>query len=483
MYLGVDLGTSSIKIVLANEDGAIIDNEISTYAISYPQEGWSEQNPEDWWIGFKQAVENLSNRHDLTKIEAMSFSGQMHGLVILDENDKVIRPALLWNDGRTIAECEYLNNVIGKDKLIEWTGNIALTGFTAPKILWIKNNEPRNFAKIKKIMLPKDYLQYKISGVFASDVSDNSGTLYFDVRNKVWSKNMLEILGVEEKMLPSISESIAIVGTITQDLAKELGLSKDVKTIIGGGDQAMGAIGTGTITAEQISISLGTSGVIFINADSFIEDKKASLHSFCHANGQYHLMGVTLSCAGTTKWWVEDVLKLTDYDKVMENISEMPVDNLLFLPYMMGERSPINDPNAKGTFYGLNLMHSQSAVTKAIVEGICFSLKDCLKIANAGGVYPKFARVIGGGAKSKEWLQILSDVLDLEIRTINTSEGGALGAIILSMTACGKFKSIKEACDNLIYERAIYKPNNIKAKIYDEKFVKYKKLYLTLKNS
>ncbi len=482
MFLGIDLGTSSIKILLANNKGEIIDSQSAEYPISYPKEGWSEQNPEDWWLSFKNAAKEMGKRTYMSKIEGMSFCGQMHGLVLLDENDNIIRPALLWNDGRTVKECDYLNNEIGMDKLISFTGNKALTGFTAPKILWVKNNEIENFNKIAKIMLPKDYIQYKLSGVFASDVSDNSGTLYFDVKNKKWSAEMLEILGINENMLGKSYESVDVVGCVKDDIATELGFSTSAKIIIGGGDQAMGAIGTGTIKPGQISISLGTSGVIFINADEFVEDENAGLHSFCHANGNYHLMGVTLACAGTTKWWVEDVLKTKDYDSEFEGISEMPISqNLLFLPYMIGERSPINDPNAKGTFYGLNLMHERKDITKAIIEGICFSLKDCLCVANSGGVYPKFARIIGGGAKSNDWLQMLSDILDLEIRTINTSEGGGLGAIILAMTACDKFENIEQACDTLISETSMFTPNAENVKKYKDKFVKYKELYQKVK--
>ncbi len=481
MFLGIDLGTSSVKILLANSDGEIIDSQSTEYPISYPKEGWAEQNPEDWWEGFKIVVKELGKRRDISKIEGMSFSGQMHGLVLLDENDEVIRPALLWNDGRTVKECEYLNNDIGMNKLISWTGNKALTGFTAPKVLWVKNNEPENFNKIAKIMLPKDYIQYKISGVFASDVSDNSGTLYFDVKNKKWSAEMLEILEIKEKMLPKSYESASIVGTVKNNVAQELGLSPEAKVIIGGGDQAMGAIGTGTIKSGQISISLGTSGVIFINANEFVEDKNAGLHSFCHANGSYHLMGVTLACAGSTKWWIEDVLNTKDYNDEFDGISQMEIlENLLFLPYMIGERSPINNPNAKGTLHGLSLTMSRKDITKGIVEGICFSLKDCLCVANEGGVYPEFARVIGGGAKSKDWLQMLSDILELEIRTINTSEGGGFGAIILAMTACGKFQSIAQGCDALISETSTFTPNQERVIKYREKFIKYKKLYQNL---
>lgn len=478
MYLGVDLGTSSIKVLLANGKGEIIDSESTSYSISYPQKNWSEQNPEDWWKGFEKVVSNLGKRHNLKELEAISFSGQMHGLVILDENDNIIRPAILWNDGRTTDECDFLNNEIGKDNLISWTGNVALTGFTAPKVLWLKNNEPDNFHRIKKIMLPKDYLQYRLTGIFASDVSDDSGTLYFDVKNKCWSNEMLEILGIKQEQLPAVFESVDKIGKIKEDVAKKLNLSNQTITVMGGGDQAMGAIGTGTINSGQISISLGTSGVIFINSDEFVEDNEASLHSFCHANGKYHLMGVTLACAASTKWWVEDILKESDYSKVLKDIDNIPIDNTIFLPYMIGERSPINDPYAVGKFINLNLSLSQKSMTKAVIEGVCFSLRDCLNVAIKKGVTPKFARVIGGGAKSSEWLQILADILNIEVRKINTTEGGGLGAIILCMTAMGKFSNIEQSCNALIKETQSFFPRKKEVQEYNEKFKLYKKAYL-----
>lgn len=481
MYLGVDLGTSSIKVIVADDNGCIIDSESINYPISFPQENFSEQNPNDWIKGFKKIICNLGKRLDLTKLLTISFSGQMHGLVILDKNDEVIRPCILWNDGRTVAECAYLNNVIGKDNLIEWTGNIALTGFTAPKLLWLKNNEAENFNRISKIMLPKDYLQYIITGVYASDVSDNSGTLYFDVANKKWSEPMLNILGINEKMLPEVFESSDIVGNVSNEMAKELGLSTSTVVVIGGGDQAMGAIGTGTINDGQISISLGTSGVIFINANEYVKNENASLHSFAHANGKYHLMGVTLSCAASSKWWVEDVLESNDYVNKLMGISKMDVDNLIFLPYLIGERSPINDPFAKGCLYGLSVTSNQKSITKSVIEGICFSLKDCLEIAKTSGISAQFARVIGGGSQSDDWLQILSDILNIEIRTINTNEGGALGAIILGMYAVGKFSSISEACDFMIKEEKSFYPKMSNVELYQKKFLKYKELYRKLK--
>ncbi|MGB9592015.1 MAG: xylulokinase, partial [Candidatus Kryptoniota bacterium] len=355
---------------------------------------------------------------------------------------------------------------------VNWTGNIALTGFTAPKILWIKKHEPENFRRIAKIMLPKDYLAYRLTGLSATDVSDASGTLYFDVKKGCWSQPMLDILGIHKEQLPEIHESIDVIGKVKEDV----GLSSDTKVIIGGGDQAVGAIGSGTVSNGQVSISLGTSGVLFINSENYPEENHGRLHAFRNANGQFHLMGVTLNCGGSTKWWVEDVLGRTDYDEIFAGISNLPVNDLIFLPYLMGERSPINDPNANGVFYGLKASYGQKQMTKAVVEGVCLSLLDCLKTANKCGINPTDARVIGGGAKSAEWLQILSDVTGLTLHTIQTTEGGALGAIILSMTACGRFSSISDGCKTLILEDRIYSPNLDRTLAYAEKYKKYKSI-------
>lgn len=466
LFLGVDLGTSSIKLLLADQKGNLIDSASAAYPNNFPQPNWSEQDPSDWWNGFCDCLNKLGKRNDLKRIEALSFSGQMHGLVVLDENDEVIRPAILWNDGRTTEECLILNKL----PVVQWTGNMALTGFTAPKLLWMKKHEPQNFSRISKILLPKDYLVYRLSGVFATDVSDASGTVYFDVQNGGWSQPMLDVLGIREEQLPEIHESVDVVGTVRA----EVGLSPDTKVVMGGGDQAMGALGTGTVCEGQVSISLGTSGVLFINSEKFPAENRGRLHAFRNANGQYHLMGVTLCCAGSTKWWVEDVLGQTDYDALFEGIAALPINDLIFLPYLMGERSPINDPSAKGIFYGLNAAFRQKQMTKAVVEGVCLSLLDCLKTANECGIHPTDARVIGGGAKSSEWLQILSDVTGLTLHTIQTTEGGVLGAIILSMVACGHFSSISEACKALIHEDRVYSPDPARTLAYMEKYQKYK---------
>lgn len=476
MFLGVDLGTSSVKLLLADGKGHILGQQSAEYPISYPHEHWSEQNPEDWWDGFCRALAALGIGHKLERITHMSFSGQMHGLVLLDEKDKIIRPALLWNDGRTAEECACLNKEIGKEKLIAWTGNVALTGFTAPKVLWVRRHESENFGRVARLMLPKDYIAYRLTGAFATDVSDASGTLFFDVKNRRWSQPMLDVLGIREDQLPRVYESGEVVGCVRPEVAAELGLSKNVRVVIGGGDQAMGAIGAGAVHAGAVSINLGTSGVVFINSGGYVQSGEA-LHSFCNACGAYHLMGVTLSCAGSSKWWAENVLQTDDYAALFQGLKNLPIDSLIFLPYLMGERSPINDPHAQGVLYGLNAAHDRAAVTKAILEGICFSLHDCACAARAGGAAIEAARVIGGGSRSEDWVQILADVMGIPLSLINTSEGGALGAIMLCMVAAGKYEDVPVACEALITVTRRFAPDVDKHTAYLKKFALYKKVY------
>ncbi len=477
MYLGIDVGTSSVKAVLADARGIIADSESVEYPVSYPQEGWSEQNPDDWYEGMVKIIGAIGSRNDLSAVEGVSFCGQMHGLVLLDEDDRVIRPALLWNDNRTVEEVEWLNEEIGREKLIEWTGNIALTGFTAPKVFWIKKHEPENFKRIRKMMLPKDYLVYKMSGVFASDVSDNSGTLYFDPKHKKWSEPMLSLMGIQERQLPRIFESYEPVGCVSEEFARLTGMSTATKVIAGGGDQAVGAVGTGTVAKDLVSISLGTSGVVFACADTFVGDSQGRLHSFAHATGGYHMMGVILSAAASLSWWVEDVLRENDYDRVISEVDPGAMDGVLFLPYLMGERSPINDPSAKGIFYGLNLMYGRASMTKAVLEGISFALKDCYDVIVEAGIRPRFARVIGGGAKNKIWLQILSDILGIELRTVNTTDGGAMGALMLAMVGCGAYASVAAAAAAVVKDTGSCFPDPERHRAYLGKFEEYKALY------
>lgn len=480
MYLGVDLGTSSVKLVLADGEGRIADSASAKYPLLLPEDGWSEQNPEDWYAGVVACVRELGCRHDLSAVKGVSFSGQMHGLVVLDKDGNVIRPAILWNDNRTTEECAYLNDVVGKDKLLEWTGNVAFTGFTAPKLMWMKRHEPENFARIAKIMLPKDYVAYKMSGVFGSDVSDDSGTLYFDVKNRAWSAPMLGIIGITEEQLPAIFESTDVIGHVSEEFAAASGLPVSAKVVMGGGDQAVGAVGTGTVKEGRMFFSLGTSGVVFAPCAEFAASTNGGMHVFRHANGRFHFMGCMLSAAGSMQWWSEEVTGMS----VGDLLDEMPgvcTDAPIFLPYLMGERSPINDPNAKGAFYGINLAHKRADLTKAVVDGICFGLKDCYDNILGMGAEAGFARVIGGGSRSDKWMQILSDITGLELRRINTSDGAGLGAVILAMVGTGAVKSLDEACDRLIRDTDVFRPSESEHRAYAEKFAAFKELYARLK--
>ena len=480
MYLGVDLGTSSVKLVLADGEGRIADSASAKYPLLLPEDGWSEQNPEDWYAGVIACVRELGCRHDLSAVKGVSFSGQMHGLVVLDKDDNVIRPAILWNDNRTTEECAYLNDVIGKDKLLEWTGNVAFTGFTAPKLMWMKRHEPENFARIAKIMLPKDFVAYKMSGVFGSDVSDDSGTLYFDVKNRAWSAPMLGIIGITEEQLPAIFESTDVIGHVSEEFAAASGLPVSAKVVMGGGDQAVGAVGTGTVKEGRMFFSLGTSGVVFAPCAEFAASTNGGMHVFRHANGRFHFMGCMLSAAGSMQWWSEEVTGMS----VGDLLDEMPggcTDAPIFLPYLMGERSPINDPDAKGAFYGINLAHKRADLTKAVVDGICFGLKDCYDNILGMGAEAGYARVIGGGSRSDKWMQILSDITGLELRRINTSDGAGLGAVILAMVGTGAVPSLDEACDRLIRDTDVFLPSESEHRAYAEKFAAFKELYARLK--
>ena len=355
LYIGVDLGTSAVKLLLMNEKGGIENIVSKEYPLEFPHPGWSQQKPEDWWEQTVQGLKELTAKADKSQIAGISFGGQMHGLVVLDKDDNVIRPAILWNDGRTTKETEYLNNVIGKDKLSEYTANIAFAGFTAPKILWMKENEPDLFAKIDKIMLPKDFIAYKLSGVHCTDVSDASGMLLFDVKNKCWSKEMMEICSVKEEQLAKIFESYEVVGNIKSDVAKELGFPETVKIIAGAGDNAAAAIGTGTVGDGRCNISLGTSGTIFISSKDFCVDENNALHAFAHSDGHYHLMGCMLSAASCNKWWMEDIIGTQDFAKEQKDITKLGENNVFFLPYLMGERSPHNNPDARAMFIGMSM--------------------------------------------------------------------------------------------------------------------------------
>ena len=396
-FIGVDLGTSAVKLLLMDEEGKIVNIVSREYPLYFPHPGWSEQKPEDWWEQSKEGIRELVKDVDKSQVAGISFGGQMHGLVILDENDNVIRPAILWNDGRTAKQTDYLNTVIGKEKLSEYTANIAFAGFTAPKILWVKENEPDNFAKICKIMLPKDYLAYRLSGAFVSDYSDASGMLLMDVKNKCWSKEMAEICGISLEMLPELHESFDAVGTLKPEAAAELGLPETCKVVAGAGDNAAAAVGTGTVGDGMCNVSLGTSGTVFISSNKFGVDSHNALHAFAHADGHYHLMGCMLSAASCNKWWMDEIIRTKEYTKEQENITKLGENNVFFLPYLMGERSPHNNPDARGTFIGLTMDTTREDMTQAVLEGVAFAIRDSFEVAKSLGIQIERTKICGGG--------------------------------------------------------------------------------------
>ncbi len=473
-YIGIDLGTSGVKILLVSEEGKILNEVTEAYPISYPQSGWSEQNPEDWYSAVLRGLERLNARD----VAGIACGGQMHGLVILDKNDGVIRPCILWNDGRTGKQTEYLNTAVGKQKTAEYTANIAFAGFTAPKLLWLKENEKENFDKIAKIMLPKDYVVYRLTGKFTTDYSDASGTLLLDVKNKKWSEEMCGICGISVGQLPNLCESYAPVGTLNKTLAEKFGWG-EVVVAAGAGDNAAAAIGTGTVEGGDCNISLGTSGTLFIASDRFNLPENNALHSFCHANGKYHLMGCILSAASANKWWIEDILG-ADYN--LAEKAEPPGKNeVIFLPYLMGERCPHNDVNARGAFIGLSADTTKEEMALAVLEGVAFAFRDCLELAKENGLYIGRSTICGGGAKSGLWRKILANVLNLDLYTVETEQGPSFGAAMLAMVACGEYKSVEDAAAALVKKKISVKPNTELVKAYDKKYSRYKQLYPLLK--
>ena len=381
LYIGIDLGTSAVKLLLVNDEGAIRRTVSREYPLAFPHPGWSEQEPADWWNGCLDGLRELLDGFDAKEVAGIGVGGQMHGLVVLDAQDAVIRPAILWNDGRTGEETDWLNTVIGRERLSEYTANIAFAGFTAPKILWMRNKEPENYARIAKIMLPKDYINYMLTGVHACDYSDASGMLLLDVKDKRWSPEMLEICGVTEAQMPRLFESYEVIGTLRPEIAAALGLSPDVRVVAGAGDNAAAAVGTGTVGEGGCNISLGTSGTIFISSKKFGVDPNNALHAFAHADGGWHLMGCMLSAASCNKWLCEDILHTADYGAEQADIQPEALgsNHVFFLPYLMGERSPINDVNARGAFVGMTMDTSRADMVQAVLEGVAFAIRDSLR--------------------------------------------------------------------------------------------------------
>lgn len=481
LYIGVDLGTSAVKLLLMDELGKIHRIVSKEYPLYFPNPGWSEQNPSDWLEQSLAGMKELLADCDKTQVRGISFGGQMHGLVALDQEDNVLRPAILWNDGRTTKETEYLNQIIGKDKLSKYTANIAFAGFTAPKILWMKENEPELFSRICKIMLPKDYLAYQLSGTFCTDYSDASGMLLLDVEHKCWSKEMLQICGITEEQLPRLYESYEVVGTLKEELAKELGLSTEVKIIAGAGDNAAAAIGTATVGDGRCNISLGTSGTIFISSKTFGVDQNNALHSFDHADGNYHLMGCMLSAASCNKWWMDEILKTKEYSKEQENITKLGENTVFYLPYLMGERSPHNDPSARAAFIGMSMDTTREEMTQAVLEGGIFGLRDSLEVARSLGIQIERTKICGGGAKSPLWKKMLANIMNVKVDVIESEEGPGYGAAILAAVGCGEYTDVETAVDKLIKVVETVEPEAELVDKYEERYQKFKQYYPALK--
>ena len=482
-YIGIDLGTSAVKLLLVAEDGQICNSVTKEYPLEFPQPGWSQQNPEDWRKAVLEGIPQLLEGFDGSQVAGIGCGGQMHGLVVLDDQDQVIRPAILWNDGRTARQVDYLNEEIGRQTLSQLTANIAFAGFTAPKILWMRENEPENFARIAKIMLPKDYINYVLTGVHSCDYSDASGMLLLDVQNKCWSQRMLEICGITQEQMPQLFESYQCVGTVTPEMARQLGIPQTTKVVAGAGDNAAAAVGTGVVGNGGCNISLGTSGTIFISSDTFSADPNNALHAFAHADGGWHLMGCMLSAASCNKWLCDEILKTTDYAKEQQDITpeKLGENHVFFLPYLMGERSPINDTNARGTFIGMTMDTTRADLVQAVLEGVAFAIRDSFEVARSLGIAIPTTKICGGGSKSPLWKTIFANVLGIPLEIVKTEQGPGYGGAMLAMVGCGQFESVQAAADALVSVASTVEPDPALTAAYEKRYQQFRKIYPAVK--
>ncbi len=482
-YIGIDLGTSAVKLLLMDAEGRIKKIVSRSYPLSMPHPGWSEQDPALWknavWDGIPELIQGI----DGAQVSGIAVAGQMHGLVALDRDGNVLRPAILWNDGRTAAETDWLNREIGTEKLAAYTGNIAFAGFTAPKLLWMQKQEPELFDKIAHILLPKDYLTYLLTGEFATDCSDAAGMLLLDVEHRQWSGEMLEICGLSRSQLPKLYESYETVGTLTREAADALGLTDRVRVAAGAGDNAAAAIGTGTVGAGRCNVSLGTSGTLFLSDSSYIRTPNNAIHSFCHADGGWHLLGCELSAASCLSWWA-GILKSTDLAGEQAGITRemLGKNGVYFLPYLMGERTPHNDPAARGVFLGMHMDTARADLTQAVLEGVAFGLRDGLEAARDAGLSVSRSTVCGGGAQSPLWREILANVLGLTLELPETEQGPGLGAALLSAVSCGSFRSVAEAAQAVHRVSAVTEPDPELTRLYAERYAAYRQLYPALRS-
>ena len=483
LFIGIDLGTSAMKLLLMEGTGAIVNEVSKEYPLEFPRPGWSQQDPEDWRRALLEGIPELLRGFDAGRVAGIGAGGQMHGLVALDREDRVLRPAILWNDGRTAKEVDYLNNVVGRERLSGLTANIAFAGFTAPKLLWMRENEPELFHKIAKIMLPKDYINYLLTGVHCTDCSDASGMLLLDVEHRCWSREMLELCGVTEAQMPRLFESYEAVGTLRPEMARVLGLPESVTVCAGAGDNAAAAVGTGTVGEGSCNISLGTSGTVFISSEKFGVDPHNALHAFAHADGRYHLMGCMLSAASCNKWLMEDIFKTRGYAEEQRGITPEKLGNnhVFFLPYLMGERSPINDTNARGTFTGLTMDTTRADLTQAVLEGVAFAVRDSFEVAKALGIPIDRSKLCGGGARSPLWRTILANVLNIRLEIPESEQGPGMGGAMLAMVACGLYPSVADVCAKLVRTAEVLEPDPALAARYEDRYRQFREIYPAMK--
>ncbi|HEY3331869.1 MAG TPA: xylulokinase [Capsulimonadaceae bacterium] len=486
-YLGIDIGTSGTKVLLINDEGLPVASATHEYPLSTPRPLWAEQDPELWWTASVAGVKDVLAKSEIdpTTIGGIGLSGQMHGSVFLDKNDKVLRPALLWCDQRTQAECDWLTTEVGSENLVKYISNPVLTGFTAPKIIWLRNNEPDIYRQVTKVLLPKDYVRLKLTGVYATEVSDASGTALFDVKNRRWSREVLEAAQIPYDWMADCAESVAVTGWISAAAAAQTGLAEGTPVVGGGGDQAAGAVGTGVVETGIVSSTIGTSGVVFAYADEPATDPKMRIHTFCHAvPGKWHVMGVHLSSGGSLRWLRDEFYKGASYDVLNQEAGAVlpGSEGLVFLPYLTGERTPYPDPYAKGTFFGITLRHGRGHFARSVMEGVTYSLRDSFEIFKELGVEINEVRASGGGAKSPLWRQINADAIGAEHVTLSIDEGPALGVALLAAVGTGAFATVADACKTAIKVTNRVRPIGAHTETYNRFYPVYRSLYPALKD-
>ena len=492
--LGVDIGTSGTKTVLFDQGGGTVASATVEYPLYQPRIGWAEQDPRDWWRAVHESIAQVMAGRDPDEVAGIGLSGQMHGMVLLDERDEVLRPSIIWCDQRTQRECDQITEIIGRERLIEITANPALTGFTASKVMWVKNNQPEIFDRIRRILLPKDYVRLRLTGEYATEVSDASGMQFLDVPHRCWSAEVVGKLGLDMAWLPQVYESYEISGRLTKEAAELTGLRPGTPVVGGGGDQAAGAVGNGIVREGIVSATLGTSGVVFAHTDEVRIDPRGRVHTFCHAvPGCWHIMGVTQGAGLSLQWFrnnfcgeERELARFMEVDpyELMAREAEQArpgCNGLIYLPYLMGERTPHLDPNAKGAFFGLSAIHDRRDMIRAVMEGVSYSMLDCLSIIRELGAQPAEVRASGGGGRSPLWRSMLADMFETDVTTINAKEGPALGVALLAGVGTGVYASVPEACQAVISQSTLQHPDGERSAVYRRFYPVYQGLYGALK--